>query len=580
MIAWCMGAQGPSKCVSLVAAASCAHFNMTSRVSCLAAPLEPRDLLGSPSPTPRRLSLPIPKRRSPCSRVSPVMSPLDSAVGVYAHQQQQQQQSALLGGQQARKYFCVASPAHSSDASTVDDCEEAPLLQCQPWAGSSCCSLPDITALYSLQRLIGAGSQSFVYECRWVGDTAIAAAAPAASPAAAAAAAAAAARGVPLCIKHIVEECSQEALEAACRLKHPNVAEHLAIHKDWRGLWVVMEFVRGPDLAAYLQRWGPLSEGATKAVFRQLISALEYIHARSLVHQDVKLENLVVRAPVSSEASADTLDKQQQQQQQQQQEQHDAAGIQVVLVDFGSAEVGASHQRVLSPRPEASPAGTAMYMAPEAFLESPVDSKSDVWSAGIVLCLLLAGRSPFEGRSIMCTLGQPPSPASSAEAPLPKAIVPSSCSPANSISPNPLPSNTTWNPQHQARHQHQQQQQQQQQQKQQEQEEQQQQEATCVNAAPKGAAVQEPWSDAGSLAAATAAAEAPKVGRSAGAAAAAAADGPGAVRDRLLAALQQPEWQAVPAAAKELVCAMLNVDANARPSAAAILRNSWLQSPE
>ncbi|KAL8446331.1 hypothetical protein Emed_005068 [Eimeria media] len=560
---------------------------MTSRVSCRSAPVQQseRKEASDPDPAPRRLSLPIPKRRSPSSRAPAVLSPLDSASGVYAHQQQQQQQTALLGGQQARKYFCVASPAHSSDASTVDDCEEAPPLQCQPCAGSTCCSLPDITALYSLQRLIGTGSQSFVYECRWVGDDATtAAAAPAASPpTAASAAAAAAARGVPLCIKHIVGECSQEALEAACRLKHPNVAEHLATHKDWRGLWVVMEFVRGPDLAAYLQRWGPLSERATKAVFRQLISALEYIHARSLVHQDIKLENIVVRAPVVSETSADTPADTQQQQQQQQQ---DAADIQVVLVDFGSAEVGASHQRVLSPRPEASPAGTAMYMAPEAFLESPADSKSDIWSAGIVLCLLLAGRSPFEGRSIMCTLAEPPSPVSSAERlPLPRIVIPNPSSPSNSASPNRLALDATWKPQptpnpHQ---QEQQRQELQQEQQQEQQQQQQQQDATSVEAPPKGVAVRRPASGAGPLEGAAAAAEAPKVGRTAGAAgaaAAAAADGPDAVRDRLLAALQQPEWQAVPAAAKELVAAMLNVDAASRPSAAAILRNSWLQSPD
>ncbi|KAL8443045.1 hypothetical protein Emag_006151 [Eimeria magna] len=593
------GSQGPpSKCASLVAAAFCLLFIMTSRVSCRSAPSEQSERLGSsdPDPAPRRLSLPIPKRRSPSSRASAVLSPLGIAAGVYAHKQQQHQQNALLGGQQARKYFCVASPAHSSDASTVDDCEEAPLLQCQPCAGSSCCSLPDITSLYSLQRLIGTGSQSFVYECRWVGDnatTAAAAASAASPPAAATAAAAAAARGVPLCIKHIVGECSQEALEAACRLKHPNVAEHLATHKDWRGLWVVMEFVKGPDLAAYLQRWGPLSERATKAVFRQLVSALEYIHARSLVHQDIKLENLVVRAPVIPDASADNKPTDtQQQQEQQQDQQHDAADIQVVLVDFGSAEVGASHQRVLSPRPEASPAGTAMYMAPEAFLESPADSKSDIWSAGIVLCLLLAGRSPFEGRSIMCTLAEPPSPVLSAEAPIPRIIIPKPSSPVNSPSPNRLPLNAKWTPQHTSTHQQKQQRQEQQQQQQQEQQEQQQQQqkqqqrdASSVDpppkGAPKGVAVRRPSSGGGPRdAAAAAAVEAPKVGRTAGAAAAAAADGPGAVRDRLIAALQQPEWQAVPAAAKELVSAMLNVDAASRPSAAAILRNSWLQSPD
>ncbi|KAL8424428.1 hypothetical protein Efla_001030 [Eimeria flavescens] len=575
----------------------------------LAASEVPRPPLEADETAPRRLSLPIPKRRSPPSRATPViLSPLNNP-GVYLHQQQQQQQqqqTALLGVQQARKYFCVASPSHSSDASTVDDCEEAPPPQWQQAGGPPCCLPPDITAVYALQRLIGTGSQSFVYECRWIGDAA-AAATPAAAAAGGAAAAAAAAPEGPLCVKHIVGDCSLEALQAACSLCHPNVVKHFAAQRDWRGLWVVMEYVGGPDLAAFLQAEGPLDESTSKAVFRQLVGALQHIHAHRIVHQDVKLENLVVRRQTAASRcsnaqparAADTLHRLS--------PREAAAGgpngaadIQVVLVDFGSAEVEPNQHHLA--KSEASPAGTAMYMAPEAFSESPAGSKSDIWSAGILLCLLLAGRSPFEGHSIMSTLGAQHPPATNSSSSDSSSISSSSSSssrcrmtpaiPAPPRCPFEDPEDTHCGEDrqrplklrsHKEGHHDQhntppsQQTLQQQQQQQQVEED----EATpTIISSPKSEAVRwapSPASDGALLPPAAAAPTPQSSGTASGTPAASAATGPEVVRERLLAALQQAEWQPVSAAAKELVLEMLTVDAAARPSATKVLQSRWLQ---
>lgn len=296
---------------------------MASSLRVASGPL-PESAAEAPS---RRLSLPIPKRRGPTSR-SGHLHPIDD--GMYG-------QSAGLSGQ-AQKYFCVVSPSHASDASTIDECEEAPAMrgtgECQSGTRQS---VPDIMSLYSLGQLIGTGSQSFVYECHWTDG--------AASPS-----------DGPLCIKHIVGDSSREALTAVCKVVHPNVARHFATYDDWRGLWVLMEYVRGPDLAAYLQRTGRLTERASKHIFRQIICALECIHAHKLVHQDVKLENIVVRETsghecTSQERAAPSL--------------HDLEpempAVEIALVDFGSAEVVDTHKRINS-KPESSPAGTAMYM--------------------------------------------------------------------------------------------------------------------------------------------------------------------------------------------------------------------------
>lgn len=278
----------------------------------------------------RRLSLPIPKRRSPPStgeqvHMHPAMDGVNGqCLGVLMH---------------AHQPFCVLSPSYSSDASTVDECEEAPLLRATNHfqsTASRCAA--DVVSLYSLGPIIGAGSQSFVYKCHWAEG------APAPS-------------GGPLCIKHIVGDACKDALAAACQLSHANIARHFSTFEDWRGVWVLMEFVRGPDLAAYLQRHGQLDELACKRVFRQLICALECIHAHGLVHQDVKLENLVVRLGGGHEGASQEKDVKRPACA----AEAEIPNIEVALVDFGSAEL-VNANRKFNRRQEASPAGTAMYM--------------------------------------------------------------------------------------------------------------------------------------------------------------------------------------------------------------------------
>ncbi|OEH78749.1 kinase-like protein [Cyclospora cayetanensis] len=361
----------------------------------------------------RRLSLPIPKRISPPTR------------GDFHREN--------LCMHSAHKYSCGVSPSHFSDASTVDDAEEGPPgvpLAQQPY------SVSDIMSLFPLDRLIGTGSQSFVYACHSLQD--FEGIGGEASP-----------LDVPLCIKHIVADASREALTAACRLIHPHVARHFAVLDDWRGLWILMEYVKGPDLAVYVHRRGRLGVSTAKHIFRQLISALDCVHSSGLVHQDVKLENIVVRHSSGLEHEQQPHHLRQEKHTQEirepcqrgalsdseelpenksppasppyleEEKVKDCVPLEILLVDFGSAELVCPQSRLNNIRPEGSPAGTAMYIcclvaiaelsgassgAPETFTDAPACCKSDIWSAGILLCLLLVGKSPFEGSSVLSTL--------------------------------------------------------------------------------------------------------------------------------------------------------------------------------
>jgi len=144
------------------------------------------------------------------------------------------------------------------------------------------------------------------------------------------------------------------------RLRHPRVVEVLDHFQDDSGMYVVMELVRGEDLGRTLARRGdpglPLQEVLAYAA--QACDALRYIHEQSIVHRDVKPQNLIV-------------------------------GQQgVVLVDFGIArelaDAGTGTRAI----------GTPLYMAPEVLVGESVSPRSDVYGLAATIWASLAGRPP------------------------------------------------------------------------------------------------------------------------------------------------------------------------------------------
>ncbi len=165
--------------------------------------------------------------------------------------------------------------------------------------------------------------------------------------------------------------------QAVRRLQHPAIIATAASGEDDGRLYLVTEYLAGGNLTAYLSRlqWHgrplPLAEAA--AMVGRLAEALHYAHAQGVIHRDVKPDNVLLRHPPDG----------------------GGAVPEVVLTDFGLAillEEGAgdSTNPVL---------GTIPYMAPEQFGDGPSDGRSDLYSLGIVLYQLAAGRLPFTARS-------------------------------------------------------------------------------------------------------------------------------------------------------------------------------------
>jgi serine/threonine-protein kinase len=164
--------------------------------------------------------------------------------------------------------------------------------------------------------------------------------------------------------------------QALARLEHPHIVEVNNFGKTPAGRpFIVMERLRGATLADELRQRGVFSVHETLRLVRQLLSALSAAHDIGLVHRDIKLSNLFL---------------------------HQAPGQPPILkvLDFGIAKVieGISPNAprpLLHPTEEGVVLGTPRYMSPEAILALPVDHRSDLYSVGLVLYTLLAGRGPW-----------------------------------------------------------------------------------------------------------------------------------------------------------------------------------------
>jgi serine/threonine protein kinase len=160
------------------------------------------------------------------------------------------------------------------------------------------------------------------------------------------------------------EESHQRFLHearAAAALNHPNICTVYEIDKDHG--FLAMEYVDGETVEARRKRRElPIEEALDIAI--QTAEGLQAAHETGILHRDIKSANLMV------------TDK-----------------GQVKIMDFGLARLAGRTRLTRS----GSSLGTPAYMAPEVYRGEPADERSDIWSLGVVVYELIAGRVPFEG---------------------------------------------------------------------------------------------------------------------------------------------------------------------------------------
>ncbi|MGV9413949.1 Stk1 family PASTA domain-containing Ser/Thr kinase [Nocardia sp. NPDC003693] len=151
---------------------------------------------------------------------------------------------------------------------------------------------------------------------------------------------------------------------AVAKLKHPSLVAVYDQGLDGDHPFLVMELVEGGTLRELLRERGPMPPHAVRAVAEPVLAAIGVAHAAGLVHRDIKPENVLI-----------------------------SDSGEVKIADFGLVRAVAA-ANITS---DSVILGTAAYLSPEQVTSGSADSRSDVYSAGVLIFEMLTGRTPFTG---------------------------------------------------------------------------------------------------------------------------------------------------------------------------------------
>jgi len=149
------------------------------------------------------------------------------------------------------------------------------------------------------------------------------------------------------------------------KLDHPNIIKLFEVFEDDEHIYLVLELCTGGELFARIIKSGHFSEYHSAVVMKQVLSAIWYCHENGIIHRDLKPENLLYSTDSSTSS--------------------------IKIIDWGFAAMCSKDHEFYST------VGTPYYVAPQVLM-GKYDNKCDLWSAGVILYILLAGYPPFHGK--------------------------------------------------------------------------------------------------------------------------------------------------------------------------------------
>lgn len=149
-------------------------------------------------------------------------------------------------------------------------------------------------------------------------------------------------------------------------LNHPNILRMYETFETQKYLMISTEYIPGGDLLSFLRNGKKLNESTVKYLFKQLLEALKYMHSQDIIHRDVKLDNILIDVDST-----------------------------IKLCDFGVSKLIRAGETM------SEQCGTPAYIAPEIYCgEHYTGFGADMWSAGVVLYVLLSGTMPFKANNM------------------------------------------------------------------------------------------------------------------------------------------------------------------------------------
>jgi serine/threonine protein kinase len=164
-------------------------------------------------------------------------------------------------------------------------------------------------------------------------------------------------------------------------LRHPNIVQIFDYDTAEGHPYIVMEYLVGPSLAVYLRELHKRKQRLQPPQIARLLitiaTALDYAHEQGVIHRDIKPGNIILHNKASNISTDQPLTER----------------TEPVITDFGLVRIAQSGTQTAS----GAVSGTPAYMSPEQAQGLKVDRRSDIYSLGVVLYEMVAGRIPFDG---------------------------------------------------------------------------------------------------------------------------------------------------------------------------------------
>jgi calcium-dependent protein kinase len=153
----------------------------------------------------------------------------------------------------------------------------------------------------------------------------------------------------------------KKQVEMVSVLNHPSILKIYDFYEDRSNYYILMDYAKGGDLFNKLEKFGPLTEAQASRIMEQVFLGLAHMHRNGIAHRDIKPENILIEEKGSE--------------------------INVKIIDFDTAASFESRKFY-------DKQGSRYYMAPEV-IKGDYNEKCDLWSAGVMLYVLLTNSFPF-----------------------------------------------------------------------------------------------------------------------------------------------------------------------------------------
>ena len=195
------------------------------------------------------------------------------------------------------------------------------------------------------------------------------------------------------------------------KVNHPNIMKIYECFIDKDNFYIISDFCDQGDLLGKLEKLGKMNEIVVKFLMDQIFNAVAYLHSRNILHGDIKLENILLYTASNNKGRRFTsinidinhkvdlqreINRTNSFTKRSRNYVNDMLNYEVKLIDFGCSKYFVNKKQ--KHKKLSGIIGTTLYCSPEV-VDDLYDEKSDEWSCGVLMYILLCGEPPFQGNS-------------------------------------------------------------------------------------------------------------------------------------------------------------------------------------